>query len=92
MTESNQGWTIVQRIRSRGLKATTEQHWVIGSLVREKYRQMYGRLPNKELRTKTNAGGTQCHAVYREPEFIAEIDAIIDKVSVADDNQLRLFE
>ncbi len=91
-TGENPGWTVVQRLRHLGRVTTKSQRWSLGAAVRDRYEELYGQLPEKQLRPKTaGLGGSHCHAVYREVEFIEEMDRIIDRFSLADDSQGRLF-
>lgn len=56
--------TVLDVIRDLGLEPEKGLSWTVGNVVREKYKQKTGRLPKKELRPKTNGGGSHCFAVY----------------------------
>lgn len=62
----NRGITVVDVIKSMGIETESTLCWSVGAQVREAYESRNGCLPEKDLRPKTNAGGSHCFAVYPE--------------------------
>lgn len=56
--------TVIDVARSMGVELDKSAAWSVGAAVRSLYETEYGRSPAKELRTKTNGGGSHCFAVY----------------------------
>src|SRR5262245_35404520 len=68
--------TIIDVMRSMRLECEPNVAWSIGARVRDLYERKYGHLPVKELRPKTNDGGTHCFAIYPD-SMRDEIELII---------------
>ena len=56
--------TIIDVMRARNVEPTSELTWAVGAEVRDEWERRHGALPDKDLRRKTNGGGTHCFAVY----------------------------
>jgi len=84
-------FTIIDRIKALGLVATKRERWAIGAAVRQRWFDMFGTLPDKQLRGKTAGnGGSHCLAVY--PDFFAsEADPIIRRICSQSSPQGLLF-
>lgn len=68
--------TIIDVCRALRIEPTPNLTWVVGALVRERYREVHRRYPSKQLREKTNGGGSHCFAVY-PVAFRSEIERIL---------------
>jgi hypothetical protein len=66
--------------RELGVEPEPHATWAVGAAAREKYRERFGQLPPKELRPKTNGGGSHCFATYPE-SMRAEIEALVRAVA-----------
>ncbi len=64
MTDSR--WTVPQELKRLGFDPTNRDSWQIGWAVRDRWVELTGDLPPKELRTKTNGAGSHCFALYPE--------------------------
>jgi hypothetical protein len=53
-------------LRSLGVEPEKSTTWPVGWAIRDLYLEQYDRLPDKELRAKTNGNGGHCMAVYPE--------------------------
>lgn len=58
--------TIIDVFRELGFEPVKQDTWAIGGIVRNKYYETVGKLPEKKLRTKTCGEGVHCFAVYPE--------------------------
>jgi hypothetical protein len=58
------GVTVIDICRELGVEITPELKWSVGAEVRARYEARFGRLSDKELRTKTSGTGSHCFAVY----------------------------
>jgi hypothetical protein len=56
--------TIIDVFREIGFEPLKRDTWPVGHLVRNKYFEVVGKLPDKKLRTKTCGVGVHCFAVY----------------------------
>lgn len=74
--------TVTEVARSLQLELPQREAWSVGAEVRDIYERRYGKLPPKDLREKTNDGGTHCFALY--PEYMREQIAKIIKRHKAD--------
>jgi hypothetical protein len=86
----NRGITIIDVMRELQVEPTPRLSWEVGAAVRDYYEQFYGCLPEKELRPKTNAGGTHCFAVYPE-SMKPKIIKIIKLHEWESQRQMELF-
>lgn len=68
--------TAIDVFKAKGLEPEPRLTWAVGAAVRERYRDRFGKLPAKELRTKTAGGGSHCLAVYPESWWPIIADAI----------------
>ena len=82
--------TVIDRLKHLGVETDKHQRWEIGAAVREKYKTLYGELPEKELRRKTDGLGSHCFAVYPE-HFTSIIDSMIGQYKLQQEKQLDLF-
>lgn len=57
-------YSVIEVMQSMGIKPNKQLSWTVGSTTRAKWEKTYGRLPDKELRPKTNGNGSHCFAVY----------------------------
>lgn len=58
------GITIIDVCRQEKVEPVPALTWAVGAQVAALYERRYGRLPSKDLRTKTNGSGSHCFAVY----------------------------
>jgi hypothetical protein len=56
--------TVIEVMREMGVEPAPDVSTAIGNRVRDEYEALYGVLPPKALRPKTNGGGSHCFAVY----------------------------
>lgn len=82
--------TVIERLKERRLTMSKQQRWQLGAAARDRFIELTGRAPRKELRTKTSGAGSHCFAIYPR-EFEVELDALIDSYKAADDAQKKLF-
>ena len=87
---SNRGITIIDVMRELRIEPTPELSWSIGAAVRDYFERLYGRLPEKELRTKTSGGGSHCFAIYPQ-EMKSKIINIIHLHQLESQRQGELF-
>ena len=82
--------TVIDRFRA--LRVEPEKHaaWAVGNAVMYKYVDEYGRQPPKDLRSKTNDGGSHCFALYPD-DWVPIIDKIIRAYNVEAQRQGDLF-
>lgn len=73
------------------LKPVKEETWAVGAAVRDRYQEIYGSLPVKDNRPKTNGAGTHCFALYPET-FEPIIEQVIGRMKIARDAQGDLFD
>ena len=92
MSASNAGGftTVRARMRALGIKYGKKMHMKLGAVVRERYLEKYGQLPEKRLLPKTLTKGSHCFAIY-PVEYIPEIDSILLAYKKEDDRQQELF-
>jgi hypothetical protein len=83
--------TIVDVFRRLGLRPVKQETWAVGAAVRDRYQEIYGALPLKDNRPKTNGGGTHCFALYPET-FGPVIEQVIGRMKIARDAQRDLFD
>lgn len=87
----NRGITIIDVFKRLKIEPVPAITWTVGNAVRELYKSRNsGALPNKELRQKTNAGGTHCFAVYPDSYF-PDIEKIIRNYKTEAQRQGVLF-
>lgn len=69
------GITIIDVCRQEKVEPVPALTWAVGARVAALYERRYGRLPSKDLRTKTSGTGSHCFAVYplRMRDEIAKI-------------------
>jgi len=72
--------TITERIKALGFEVNNELSWRVGAAIRNKWEEVTGALPEKDLRRKTSGQGSHCMAVY-PVKWRAEIDDMIRKVA-----------
>ena len=64
--------TVDQVVREMGFEPTPQLNWAAGTIIANRWRQIYGCEPHRELREKTNAspsvGAPHMKCVY-PPEF-----------------------
>lgn len=82
--------TVPDVMRELDLDWTNEEAWHIGAAVRERWRQLHGSLPKKQLRKKTCGAGSHCFAIYPE-NFKPEIRRIVDMHTAAKAAQPDMF-
>ncbi|HEX8835447.1 MAG TPA: hypothetical protein VF748_00795 [Candidatus Acidoferrum sp.] len=82
--------TVIDVFRDLQLEPIPEQTWAAGNRVRDRYLELYGVLPTKELRTKTYDGGTHCFAVY-PLSFRPVIERIVNDIATEAARQMDLF-
>lgn len=82
--------TIIDVARSMGVEMSKEVSWEVGTACANKYREIYGTQPMKDLRTKTSGGGTHCFAIYPQT-FVPIIKAAIEAAGAERDRQESLF-
>jgi hypothetical protein len=82
--------TIIERFRALRVEPDKHVTWAVGDAVMNKYVTEYGRQPPKELRPKTNTGGSHCFAVYPST-WAPIIDRIIRAHSAEMQRQGELF-
>jgi hypothetical protein len=75
MTMYQREITIIDVFRELGYEPVKKETWAVGGIVRNKYYEAVGKLPEKKLRTKTCGVGVHCFAVYPEQwrDTIAEV-------------------
>ena len=74
------GVTVTERIKALGFESNNALSWRVGAAIRDKWEELTGALPAKDLRRKTSGTGSHCMAVY-PPKWRADIDAMIEKVA-----------
>jgi hypothetical protein len=82
--------TIIDVFRELGFEPVKQDTWAVGGLVRNKYLEIVGKLPEKKLRTKTCGEGVHCFAVYPDT-WRPMIADIIRAHATQKANQLDLF-
>lgn len=85
------GITIIDVCRDLEIEPEPHLTWPVGSAVRELFERKYGRLPEKELRAKTNGAGSHCLAVYPKRMW-AEIARIIHLHNGEAQRQFDMFK
>lgn len=60
------GITVIDVCRAMGVEPEKSMTWAVGSALQRRYEEIFERQPPKELRPKTNGGGSHCFAVYPE--------------------------
>jgi len=60
------GITVPGVCKAMGVEPNREMMWSVGLVIVNKYRQLYGALPPKDLRQKTYTEGVHCFAIYPE--------------------------
>ena len=85
------GITVIDVCRSLNVEPDPSLTWPVGNLVRGLYERRYGALPEKDLRLKTNGGGSHCFAIYPE-HMRADIERIIRAHAHERRRQGDLFE
>lgn len=86
----NRGITVIDVMRELRIEPVPELTWAIGAAVRDRYERLHGRLPEKELRTKTSGGGSHCFATYPQ-DMRTEIANIIRLHQLETQKQGELF-
>ena len=72
-------FTVIDVMRDMGIKDPDKGlTWTVGDMVKNKWFEIHGQLPEKQLRPKTNGPGSHCFAVY-PPAFQPEIKRIIQR-------------
>jgi hypothetical protein len=67
MKRRREGITVPQVVREMGIEPDNQLCWSIGNEMRDLFQMRNnGALPTKELRDKTNEGGSHCFAIYPE--------------------------
>ncbi len=88
------GVTVTERIKALGYESNKVLAWRVGAAIRNKWEELTGVLPEKDLRRKTSGHGSHCMAVY-PPKWRPDIDAMIEKVaaqiSAEDARQVRMW-
>ena len=87
---STPGITVIDVFKALGLEPSPKMTWSAGHLMRSRYQEIYGRLPPKELRPKTNGNGVHCFAIYPDG-FRGEIEKCIAGLGVEKAAQPDLF-
>ena len=82
--------TVMDVLRSMKIEITPALSWSVGAKVRERYRALTTRDPEKELRKKTDGAGSHCFAVYPET-MRPEIERIIRDHATTAAAQASLF-
>lgn len=89
------GVTVTERIKALGYESNKVLAWRVGAAIRNKWEELTGVLPEKDLRRKTSGGGSHCMAVY-PPKWRPDIDAMIEKVaaqiSAEDARQVQMWK
>jgi hypothetical protein len=84
-------FTLIDILHSRGITPDKSFTWTLGAILREAFREENdGRYPVKQLRQKTNAGGSHCFAIYPEA-FRRRAESIVDRYFEAIETQQDLF-
>ncbi len=86
-----QGITVIDVMRDMGCELDKRATWSIGGRVVAEYRSRTGRLPPKDLRTKTCGEGVHCFAIYPE-SFRPHIERIIREEGVEAARQRNLWD
>lgn len=81
--------TVVGVCREMRVEIDPSLTWSVGARVRELYRDRFGHLPPKELRSKTAGGGSHCFAVYPD-EMRQDIERVIRDHNAEAAKQLAL--
>ena len=87
---SNPMVTIIEVARSMGLELSKDIAWEVGATVANRYREIYGTQPMKDLRQKTGGGGSHCFAIYPQT-FVPVIKAAIEAAGAEKDRQGSLL-
>jgi hypothetical protein len=82
--------TISDVFRDLGREAVPGHTWSVGAVVRDMWLIEFGRLPEKELRPKTNDGGTHMMAVY-PPSWREKIVKAISAIETEAARQMDMF-
>jgi hypothetical protein len=83
-------FTIIDVYRRLGFEPEKESTWNAGAAMREKYKEIYGTLPPKQLRTKTCGTGSHCFAIY--PDNMMELaEKIVRNCARIEARQRELF-
>lgn len=82
--------TVIDRFRVLNKSPLKRMTWAVGNVVRERWRRLTGQLPQKQLREKTNQGGSHCFAIYPDT-FACVIDDVIESMHAQDDAQMLMF-
>lgn len=83
--------TVIDVFRELGYEPIKQDTWAVGGIVRNRYYEAVGKLPEKKLRTKTCGVGVHCFAVYPE-QWRETIADVIREVASQRAAQLSLFE
>ena len=73
--------TVIDRINALRVEATKRQRWMIGAMVRDRWIEVEGSLPQKVLRQKSVGQGSHCFAYYPNT-FIPVIDRVIKRFTL----------
>ena len=84
------GITVPGVCKDMGVEPNKSMMWSVGLVVVNKYRDMYGALPPKDLRQKTYTEGVHCFAIYPE-HMRAVIEAAIKAYGCEAARQGELF-
>jgi len=57
-------FTLLDLLDEMNIEPHNELTWTLGAALRERFRELHDRLPEKELRTKRSGLGSHCFAVY----------------------------
>jgi hypothetical protein len=82
--------TVIDVIRDMSVEPSPQLCWPVGNRTRERWMDLYGHPPLKELRCKTYDGGTHCFAVYPD-SFRSEIALIVASEQAEQARQGDLF-
>jgi len=82
--------TVIDVFRELGYEPVKQDTWSVGGIVRNKYFEVVGKLPEKKLRIKTCGVGVHCFAVYPDTWRPVIADVIRENASQKS-RQLDLF-
>jgi hypothetical protein len=82
--------TVPQVFDRLGYEPVAPDTWTAGALVREAWLDMMGHYPIKQLRPKTNGGGSHCFAIY-PIDWLPKIESIVRSVAQHQKRQGSLF-
>ena len=82
--------TVIEVAESMGVELPKKAAWEVGSAVAAAYRSVYGTQPIKDLRPKSNGGGSHCFAIYPAP-FVPIIQEAIERAGAEKDRQSKLL-